>query len=91
MEFGQTPNGLIGNLTLCKWACSLFLASVVSRILALKALFTVLNMFHMSFAHARRQLSISPLRRSDAARSFCDLAIFSCVYLAQDSGMVILK
>lgn len=78
-------------LTLCKWAWSLFLASVVSRILALKQLFTVLNMFHMSFAHWRRILSISPLRRSEEARSFCERAMFSCVYLAQDSGIVMLK
>ena len=65
--------------TFCRWACSLFLASVVSRILVLKALLTALKLFHISLAHWRRVLSISPRRRSEAARSFCDLAMFSCV------------
>jgi len=45
----------------------------------------------MSFAHALKQLSISPRRRSEAARSLCERAIFSWVNLAQESGMVILK
>lgn len=77
-------------LTLCRWACSLFLASVVSLILVLNELFTELNWFHISLAHARRVLSISPLRRSEAARSFWDLAMFSWVYLTHESGIVIL-
>lgn len=78
-------------LTLCRWAWSLFLASVVSLTLVLKALLTPLNWFHISLAHARSVLSISPLRRSEAARSFWDLAMFSWVYLTQESGIVILQ
>lgn len=76
--------------TLCKWAWSLFLASVVCLTLVLNELLTLLNWFHISLAHARRVLSISPRRRSEAALSFWDRAMFSWVYLTQESGIVML-
>lgn len=81
----------MAKLTLCKWDCSLFLVSVVSRILVLKELLTLLKWFHISLAHALRQLSISPRRRSEAALSLWERAMFSCVNLAHESGIVILK
>ena len=56
-------------LTFCRCACNLFLASVVSEILALKATLTVLNWDHISLAHARSVDSMSWRSLSLAARS----------------------
>lgn len=73
-------------LTLDRWVWSLFLASVVSWILWLRATLTEFHSCHISLAQEFSTLSISFLICLEAARSLWDLWMLSLLNLAQLSG-----
>lgn len=78
-------------VTLDRWVWSLFLASVVSWILWLRATLTEFHSCHISLAHELSTLSISFLICLEAALSLWDRWMLSLLNLAQLSGTETLR